>query len=173
MLLRKTDKPLLWKRGSRDPFALLRQMSTDMDRFFTDTPWALFDVKPAAFDETEPHFLPQIDVFERNKQLITKIDLPGMKKEDVKVEIVEGNLAISGERKKEFEEKKDQFYRLEREYGKFYRMIPLPEGVKLNDVKAVFADGVLEVSFPLPVALTEPTIKKVEIEDANKVLATV
>ena len=73
-----------------------------------------------------------------------------MKKEDVSVEVADGCLALSGERKPEKEEKKDNFYRSEREYGSFYRAVPLPEGVKLEDVKATFADGVLEVSVPRP-----------------------
>jgi HSP20 family protein len=110
-------------------------------------------------------WFPEIDVFERENRLVTKIDLPGMKKEDVKVEVTDGHLAISGERKTEAEEKKDRFYRCEREYGSFYRAVPLPEGVKLEDVKATFADGVLEVSIPLP-AKAEPAVRKVEIQDA-------
>ena len=90
-----------------------------------------------------------------------------MKKEDVKVEVTDGYLTISGERKTEAEEKKEQFYRCEREYGSFYRAVPLPEGVKLEDVKATFADGVLEVSVPLP-AKAEPAVRKVEIQEAPK-----
>jgi HSP20 family protein len=87
-----------------------------------------------------------------------------MKKEDVSVEVTDGHLALSGERKHEKEEKKDNFYRSEREYGSFYRAVPLPEGVKLEDVKATFADGVLEVSVPLP-AKPEATVRKVQIEE--------
>jgi len=103
-------------------------------------------------------------VFEKDNRLITKVDLPGMKKEDVKVEVTDGRLALSGERKHESEEKKDTFYRSEREYGSFCRTVPLPEGVKLEDIKATFADGVLEVSIPLP-ARAEATVRQVEIEE--------
>jgi HSP20 family protein len=95
-----------------------------------------------------------------------RADLPGLKKEDVKVEVSDGHLAISGERKRESEEKK-QFYRCEREYGSFYRAVPLPEGVKLEDVKATFADGVLEVSVPLP-AKAESKARTVEIQESPK-----
>jgi HSP20 family protein len=115
----------------------------------------------------EATWFPEIDVFEKDNRLITKIDLPGLKKEDVKVEVTDGNLAISGERKTEAEEKKENFYRCEREYGSFYRAVPLPEGVKIEDVKATFADGVLEVSIPLP-AKPESKVRKVEIQDASK-----
>jgi HSP20 family protein len=92
------------------------------------------------------------------------VDLPGLKKEDVSVEVTHGHLALSGERKREKEEKKDNFYHSEREYGGFYRAVPLPEGVKLEDVKATFSDGVLEVSVPLP-ATPEANVRKVQIEE--------
>jgi HSP20 family protein len=81
----------------------------------------------------------------------------------VKVEITDGYLTIAGERKSDLEEKKDAFYRCEREYGGFYRAVPLPEGVKLEDARAVFSDGVLEVSVPLP-AKAKADVRRVEIE---------
>ena len=101
--------------------------------------------------------------FEKDGRLVTKVDLPGVKKEDVKVEVTDGHLSISGERRSEAEEKKDQYYRLERHYGSFSRTVPLPDGVKLDDVKATFADGVLEVSVPLPTR-PDSKVRKVEIE---------
>jgi HSP20 family protein len=107
-------------------------------------------------------------VFEKDGRLITKVDLPGMKREDVKVEVTDGHLTVSGTRKSEVEEKKDDFYRCEREYGSFYRAVPLPAGVKLDDVKATFADGVLEVSVPLPTT-EAPKVRTVEIEAATAV----
>lgn len=106
-------------------------------------------------------------MFERNNRLVTKVDLPGMKREDVKVEVADGRLTISGERKAEAEEKTEDFYRRERQYDSFYRSVPLPDGAKLEDVKATFADGVLEVSVLLP-AMAEAKVRKVEIQDAAK-----
>ena len=89
----------------------------------------------------------------------------------MKVEVTDGHLTISGERKSETEEKKDAFYRSEREYGSFYRVVPLPDGVKLEDVKATFSDGVLEVSVPLP-AKPEAKVRKVEIQESEKAAKT-
>jgi HSP20 family protein len=152
-------------RGARDPFTLLRQMTSELDRIFDDWPsfrWPSF--RPAALREASA-WMPKLDVFEKNRRLVTRVDLPGMKKEDVSVEVTDGHLALSGERKRETEEKKDDFYRSEREYGSFYRLVPLPEGVKLEDVKATFADGVLEVSIPLP-ARPEAKVRKVQIDEA-------
>ena len=87
------------------------------------------------------------------------------------VHIRAGLLTISGERKTEAEEKKGDFYKCERAYGSFYRAVPLPEGIKLEDVKATFADGVLEVSVPLP-SKPEAKVRKVDIEDAPKASKT-
>jgi len=154
---------------ARDPFAMLRRLTSEFDRLFEGSAWpsgrwSLFRARPA---QGTINWLPEIDVFERDNRLVTKVDLPGMKKEDVKVEVTDGYLAISGERKTEAEEKKGEFYCCEREYGSFYRAVPLPEGVKIDDVKASFADGVLEVSLPLPVA-AETTTRRVEIENLPK-----
>jgi HSP20 family protein len=153
----------LMTQGYRDPFAMLRRMTSEFDRLFEETAfptakWSLFRAQP---EMKGTNWLPQIDVFERDKQLVTKVDLPGLKKEDVKVEFNDGYLTISGERKTEMDEKDGEFYRCEREYGSFYRAVPLPEGVKFDDVKASFADGVLEVSVPLPVPVDK---KKRQVE---------
>jgi HSP20 family protein len=154
-------------RGNRDPFGLLRQMTSDLDevferRFGGVRRWPSF--RALGFPETAA-WAPQIDVFERDNRLVTKVDLPGLKKEDVKVEVTDGHLTISGERKSESEETKDNVYRCERSSGSFYRAVPLPEGVKLENVKAIFADGVLEVSVPLP-AKAEAKPRTVPIEEA-------
>jgi HSP20 family protein len=157
----------------RDPFTLMRQVTSELDRLFDEGGWPAlrwpsFRTRPAL---EATNWFPEIDVFEKDGRLVTKIDLPGLKKEDVKVEVTDGHLAISGERKTEAEEKKEQFYRCEREYGSFYRSVPLPEGVKLEDVKATFSDGVLEVSVPLP-AKPEAKVRKVEIQETPKVAKT-
>lgn len=155
--------------ATRDPFNLLRQMTSEFDRMFETSGWPsfrwpAFRTRPTAEAAT---WFPEIDVFEKDNRLVTKIDLPGMKKEDVKVEVTDGHLAISGERKTEAEEKKENFYHCEREYGSFYRAVPLPDGVKLEDVKATFSDGVLEVSIPLP-AKPEARVRKVEVQEPPK-----
>ena len=160
------DTALARGRAARDPFALLRQMTSELERVF-DQPfgtafrWPSFRAFASHDGET---WAPQIDVFERDNRLVTKVDLPGLKKEDVKVEVTDGHLAISGERKSETEEKKDNVYHTEREYGSFCRTIPLPAGVAMDDVKATFADGVLEVKVPLPVKV-KPEAKTIAITD--------
>lgn len=145
------------------PFGLLRQMTSELDRMFDD-PWTFrFGALPAA---TAATFAPKVDVFEKDNRLVTRVDLPGVKKEDVSVEVSDGLLTLTGERKTETEEKNDNVYRSECQYGSFYRSVPLPEGVKPEDVKATFVNGVLEVSVPLPAVAAKPAATKIEVKEA-------
>jgi HSP20 family protein len=166
-MLMKKETAVARKGAPRDPFALLREMTSDWDRMFADAGWPTFRwplVRSKPFEDAI--FTPAVDVFEKDNRLITRVDLPGLKREDVKVEVTDGHLAISGERKSEVEDKKDDYYRCERSYGSFYRAVPLPEGVKFEDVKATFADGVLEVSVPVP-AVHKPEMRTVAIDDGT------
>lgn len=150
----------------RDPFTMMRQMTSELDRMFGGAGWPSFSWPP--FGERtsgETAWYPEVDVFEKDNKLMAKVDLPGMKKNDVKVEVTDGHLAISGERRSEAEEKKDNVYRCERRYGSFYRTIPLPQGARPEDVKATFSDGVLEISVPLP-AQAQPAVRTVEVQEA-------
>ena len=162
------NKKLLAKREAR-PFGLLRQMTTELDRMF-DEPFKFEWPNFEALTETTA-WAPKVDVLEKDNRLITRVDLPGVTKDNVSVEIVDGYLVLTGERKNESEEKKDDFYRAEREYGTFCRAVPLPEGVKPEDVKATFANGVLEVSVPLPAKVEPPKARKIEIQEPAKAAA--
>ena len=166
MLMKKKEGQVVPREGTRDPFGLFRQMTADFEQLLAEPflRWPAFRTRPMRESAT---YFPEIDVFEKDNRLVTKIDLPGMKKEDVKVEVTDGYLAISGERKTEAEEKKENYYRCEREYGSFYRAIPLPEGVKLEDVQATFTDGVLEVSVPLAIQ-AKASPRRVEIKEPAK-----
>jgi HSP20 family protein len=88
---------------------------------------------------------PVVDISEDDKEFTIKAELPGLKREDVKVTVEDGVLAISGERKTEKEEKNKKFHRVERSYGSFLRSFTLPEGADATKVNAEFSDGVLNV----------------------------
>jgi HSP20 family protein len=103
-------------------------------------------------------FKPKADIFEHAGMLVIKAVLPGVKKGDVEVTMDDGDLVISGERKAEPAIKDEDYYQGETMYGRFYRRLPLPAGVKLEQIKAAHQDGVLEIRVPMPerpkVALT-------------------
>lgn len=133
------------------PFSLMSRMMTDMDRFFDDigfgrAPWT----QGMTRSMTGVDFIPKIDVIERDGKLTLHADLPGMRQEDVKVNVENGVLTISGERTHEHEHEKGGVYRCEREYGSFRRSLSLPEDINPESIQASFDQGVLEVTIPLP-----------------------
>lgn len=160
------EKKSLLSRRRQEPLNLLRQMTSELDRMF-DEPWTLLRwPSPEMSMADAPIWAPKVDVVTKDNKLVTRVDLPGMTKEDVVVEVQDGFLTLSGERKKETKEEKDNVYREEREYGSFCRTVPLPKGVKADDVNATFNNGVLEVTVPLPAA-PAPNGRKVPIQDAS------
>lgn len=92
--------------------------------------------------------MPSLDVYEEKDSVVVKAELPGMKKEDVEVNLAGETLVIKGEKKEDKEVKEDDYYRRERSYGSFLRTIALPCDVKSGEIKASFKDGVLEIRMP-------------------------
>jgi HSP20 family protein len=148
---------------SSDPFSWMRRFHEEMDRTF-----ARFFGKES--DGESGVWYPAIDVSERDGQLQVHAELPGLKPEDIKVEVTDDALIIQGERKYEHEDKKGGVYRSERRYGQFYREIPLPEGANAEQAKAQFRDGILEVV--LPVAEQSNNRRTIPIESGSSEAAT-
>jgi len=124
-----------------NPFALMRQFTEEMDRAFGPAPRAAAEVAA---------WIPAIEVKEKEGKLLVTAELPGVKKEDVKIHIDGDMLVVEGERKEEKEEKREGYYHSERSYGKFYRSLELPEGAKPDLTAAAFNNGVLEITIPIP-----------------------
>ena len=117
---------------------------------------------PKEFDRFfETDFVPDMEVFEKNNLLTVRLDVPGLKKEELTVHVTEGVLTVEGERKHETEEETNRWYRTERTYGRFCRTVPLPAGVNAKDVRATFKNGVLEVT--VPVRAVAPVPHNVEV----------
>jgi HSP20 family protein len=89
---------------------------------------------------------PRVEAFQQGDRFVVRAELPGLKKDDVQVEMTDDALTIRGERREEQEEERDGYFRSEREYGQFFRAIPLPEGTIGESAQASFRDGVLEVT---------------------------
>jgi HSP20 family protein len=103
-----------------------------------------------AMTSSRAAWVPQVEVLQRGDNLVVRADLPGLRPEDVRVDVDNGALTISGERSYQTEDENEGLYHSERVYGSFIRTIPLPQGVNPEDVQARVADGVLEVTIPLP-----------------------
>lgn len=147
-----------------EPRAFVRRMLRDFDRFF-EREWAPFAAPANVFGEFG--WIPTLEVVEKEGRLITRFELPGVKKEEITVTVDEEGLTVMGERKREEEKKNHDWYRTERTYGKFVRTIPLPIGVNTAEIKATFENGVLELVVPLPPAAVATTPRRVEIAEGE------
>jgi HSP20 family protein len=116
--------------------------SREVDRFFD-----AFFGQP---ERTGRRWVPAMDLVEAADHFVLKADLPGLRDEDVKVEVQDGTLTISGERKAEREQNESGWYRIERSFGSFSRSLTLPEHVDASAISAAFNDGVLELRIPKP-----------------------
>ena len=146
---------------SSDPLTWMRHFHDEMNRTF-----ARFFGKD--LDGESRAWAPAIEVAERDGQMQVHAELPGLKPEDVKVEVTDEALIIRGERKYEHEDKEGGVYRSERRYGQFYREIPLPEGANVEQAKANFKGGILEVVLPVPQARSHRRSIPIETGSAAK-----
>jgi HSP20 family protein len=106
----------------------------------------------AFFGQTDQgrRWVPPMDLVEADEHFILKADLPGLTEADVNIEVQDGTLTISGERKAEREQRERGWYRIERSFGSFNRSLTLPDGVDPDAIDASFSDGVLEIRIPKP-----------------------
>jgi HSP20 family protein len=149
-----------------EPFDEMRTMQRDMDR--------LFDRFLGTEREGEGGrlglWMPSIESYRKEGKLFIKAELPGVDPKDLDVTITDRELVIKGERKAEKDEKEKDYSYREISYGSFERRFVIPEGVKTDDLKAAFANGILEISVPIPEV---PKAKKIEIktEEPKKLVA--
>jgi len=132
-----------------DPFAELTELRSRFDRMLDD----LGDGHARAWS-------PAVDLIRENGHLILRADVPGIKPEEISIEVDHGVLSLSGKHEETEEKTDERIVRRERRYGAFSRRMPLPEGVDPKKIKAITRDGVLEVTIPLP---KEPAQEPVSI----------
>jgi HSP20 family protein len=147
--------PDVWRGGARgewNPFRDFGRMQRQMDRMFGDMfsePFGgLLGTGEGALETNGVSFVPACDVEETESHYLVSFDLPGVKKDDVKIEFSENQLTVSGERKEERKSEDKGRTSTEKYYGSFMRSFTLPAAVKADKVEASFADGVLQISLP-------------------------
>lgn len=144
-----------------DPFSMLNDVELAMDRMFGRR-LPLFRPLHRIVD-TDAGWTPHVDMYEEGESLVVKAELPGVSKDDIDVSLDHGDLVLKGERKSEHEAKEENYYRMERSFGTFYRRLPMPEGIKEDQISASFNDGVLEIRAPKP-ASEAASPKKIAIQ---------
>lgn len=130
------------------PFRELEDIQARLNRFFNEAPFA--------------DFAPPVDIQETEKEYVIKAELPEVKKEDVKIEMLDGVLTIEGERRQEKEEKGKKFHKMERSYGKFVRQFALPNEVDATKIQAEFKEGMLNIHLP-KTAVAKPKAIEVKV----------
>jgi HSP20 family protein len=162
--------PFMYDRNEAfsNPFALMQRMTEDMDHLFDQLGFG-GGLRPSSSlgmpgnrgmlgtrggqglsRMSGDMWMPQIETSRRGDRFVVRADVPGVKKEDLQIDVEDGVLTLSGERREENTEDRDGFYRSERSYGRFQRAIPIPEGIETDACEATFRDGVLEISLPMP-----------------------
>ncbi|MEK6579123.1 MAG: Hsp20/alpha crystallin family protein [Bdellovibrionota bacterium] len=157
--------PELWKGEKNDSFRAVSQMQKQMDRLFEQ----FFNEPglPTLSRGTIPKFAPTCDISETETKYLMTFDLPGMSKEDVRIEVTDNVLHVFGERKEEHEEKKKNLFRSERFFGAFERYFTLPTQVTADQIEAAYEKGVLSISIPKAEASKTKKVKVVEKKSAQ------
>jgi HSP20 family protein len=137
-----------------NPYREIEEIQNRLSRVFGEVPWRVRDEDMFSAD-----WAPALDIQETEKEYAVKVDLPEVKKEDIKVELLDGALTIQGERKQEKEEKGKKYHRVERQYGQFVRRFTLPGEVDATKIQAQFKDGVLTVTMPKTAAATPKPVE--------------
>jgi HSP20 family protein len=137
-------------RSWGDPFDSFRRFVERFERWPFGTAWNSPFETSARRRGLAGLWTPQVESFQRGDQFIVRADLPGLERGDVQVEVEDDALVISGERSSEEQHQDDGYYTSERSYGRFCRVIPLPDGAIQDSAKATFQNGVLEVSVQAP-----------------------
>jgi HSP20 family protein len=130
-----------------DPFAELGELRSRFDRMFDELAGG-----------RERAWTPAIDVVREDGKLVMRADIPGIKPEEVKIEVEDDILTVSGEHEERKEEKDKHYLRRERRYGSFSRSMALPAGVDASKIEAKTHDGIVEVTIPLPEEAKKKTV---------------
>lgn len=146
-----------------DPARELDALQGDMNRLFD----GFFGRREgaAANGYGSRRWIPPMDLIETDDHLVLRADLPGVDRGDIDIEVKEGVLTVSGERKAQHEEKREGYHRVERSFGRFSRSLELPKGIEADSIEARFDRGVLEVRMPKP-AERKPT--RIEIQSGDE-----
>src|SRR5215210_2603382 len=144
-----------------EPFRELAALQNDMGRLMS----TFLGQGQANGEDGTRSWMPAVDVWETESELVYAFDLPGIPEDKISVEYDEGALTVSGERERTQETEGDRFYRFERRFGSFSRTVGLPQGVSEDAIRGDYRDGVLEIHVPKPEA---PKPRRIQIGSGDK-----
>jgi HSP20 family protein len=178
---RRSLDPGFYGGYGRSPFSMMQRLSDEMDRLFESfgmgrgfpSLWGSSSGGfgagqrglPGGFQGLQSLWSPSVDVCESEGKFCVTVDLPGLKRDDVNVQVENDAIVIQGQRSDERTTDEQGYYQRERSYGGFHRVIPLPEGADAEQASATFSDGVLRIE--MPAAQTSSRGRRLEIRDAS------
>jgi HSP20 family protein len=144
-----------------EPFRELAALQNDMGRLMS----TVLGQGQVNGENGERSWMPAVDVWETDNELVYAFDLPGISEEEISVEYDEGTLTVSGKRERTEQSEDDRFYRYERRFGSFSRTVGLPQGVEEDAIRADYRNGVLEIHVPKPEA---PKPRRIQIGSSEQ-----
>lgn len=147
-----------------DPFRDLVTMRERMNRWFEDMASSRGEEK----DLVSSSWAPAVDIFETEKELILSAEIPGIEEKDIELKIEDNTLVIKGDRKFEKETKEENYHRIERSYGSFFRSFSLPSYVDLEKIEAEHENGILKIRMPKKTERKPRTVKILKPQSAEK-----
>jgi HSP20 family protein len=138
-----------------DPFRDIVTLREKMNRLFEDAVTARGEEK----DMISSTWTPSVDIFETENELILTAEVPGVEEDNIEIKIEDNTLCLNGERKFEKETKEENYHRIERSYGSFYRSFTIPRNVDQEKIKAEHDNGVLRISMPKKPESKPKTVK--------------
>lgn len=162
-MAKKKLVPVTWRPLMSDMLSFKKSLDQQFDNFFFGHPFA--GGFPSILGKGFPAWKPEVDMYETDKEVIVKADIPGCEQKDLNVKIDNNILTISGNKKEEKEVKKRDFYHKEQHMGSFSRSMTLPNYADIGKSKADYKNGVLKIIFP---KTKQALIKRKKIEISGK-----
>ncbi len=163
-LLQRSKRLPIRHEGEHPIYSLQEEINKLFDNAFRTPLWEKFGEFPGfSTDHSWGDVMPRIDMSETDKELLVKVELPGMNEKDVDISITRDLLTISGEKKQEKEQSEKGWYRMERQYGSFSRSIPQPMEIESDKAEALYKSGVLTVKLPKSV-VQQSTAKSIQVK---------
>jgi HSP20 family protein len=147
-----------------DPFRDLVTLRDKMNRLFEET----FTGRGEKKDLVSGTWSPSVDIYETENALVLSAEVPGMKEDEIEIKIEDNTLILQGERKFEKETKEENYHRIERSYGSFYRSFTLPNSIDQDKIQAVHENGVLKITMPKKPELKPKKVKVLKAKSKEK-----
>lgn len=148
-----------------DPFRDLQTLRDRMNVLFGD----VYPSRGEEKDLVSSAWNPSVDIYEHEGNLVLKAEVPGIDEDDIEVKLEDNTLTLKGERKYENEVKEENYHRVERSYGSFYRSFSLPQNIEVDKIKAETENGILKITMPKKEELKPKKIKILKPKSGNKV----